>query len=172
MRVTALRSGQSWTIGRGLPRCHVVTDPSWSTDGRSLLVGYAPSASPPYGGPQGTCSAPGRERLVRLNPAAPQAGISGGSAAPDPGCRITSVSGIAGDAALAIEACGSQDYTSGPARLLVLAARLRLLRQIALGRCTDGNELDADHSGQNVLVSAYLYCNPPGKPGPVTRLWS
>jgi hypothetical protein len=22
-----------------------------------------------------------------------------------------------------------------------------------------------------VLVSAYLYCNPPGSPGPVTRLW-
>ena len=45
------------------------------------------------------------------------------------------------------------------------------IRRITLGRCTDGNELSADLSGRSVLVSAYLYCNPPGHPGPVTRLW-
>jgi hypothetical protein len=60
----------------------------------------------------------------------------------------------------------------GRARLLVLSPRLGLVRRFTLGRCTDGNELSPDRSGQSVLVSAYLYCNPPGRPGPVTRLWS
>ena len=47
-----------------------------------------------------------------------------------------------------------------------------LVRRFTLGRCTDGNELAADLPGLSALVSAYLYCNPPGRPGPVTRLWS
>jgi hypothetical protein len=171
LRVTELGSGRSWTIGHGLPRCHLITDPSWSTDGGALLVGYAPAAAPAYTGPQGTCSSPLRERLLTLNPAAPQPGMNGSSATADPGCQITSVAGIAGGGMLAIEACGGQEYLSGPARLLVLDPHLRQVKQIALGRCTDGNELDADPSGGSVLVSAYLYCNPPGSPGPVTRLW-
>jgi hypothetical protein len=171
LRVTKLSTGRSWTIGQGLPRWHLITDPSWSTDGQALLVGYAPAAAPAYTGPQGTCSAPSRERLVKLNPAAPKPGMNGSSATADRGCQITAVAGIAGGSMLAIEACGGQLYLNGPAQLLVLDPHLRQVRQIALGRCTDGNELDADRSGRSVLVSAYLYCNPPGRPGPVTRLW-
>jgi hypothetical protein len=171
LRVTELSTGRSWTLGEGLPRCHLISDPSWSTNGQALLAGYAPAAAPAYTGPQGTCRPPLRERLVTLSPAAPQAGLDGGSAGADPGCQITSVAGIAGGGALAIEACGRRTYLSGPARLLILSARLRQVRQITLGHCTDGNELDADRSGRSVLVSAYLYCNPPARPGPVTRLW-
>src|ERR1022692_24457 len=89
-----------------------------------------------------------------------------------PGCQITSAAGTARGGRLAIEACGGNGYLSGPARLLVLDARMDLVRRFTLGRCTDGNELAADLSGRSVLVSAYLYCNPPGRPGPVTRLWS
>jgi hypothetical protein len=54
----------------------------------------------------------------------------------------------------------------------VLNARMDLVRRFTLGRCSDGNELAADLPGLSALVSAYLYCNPPGRPGPVTRLWS
>lgn len=169
LRVSELATGRSWTIGKGLPRCHLITDPSWTTDGRALVAGYAPAAAPVYTGPQGTCSVPRRERLAMLNPAVPQAGMNGSGAMADPHCQITSGAGIAGGGMLAIEACRG---LSGPARLLVLSPRLRVIKRITLGRCTDGNELAADQSGTSVLVSAYLYCNPPGKPGPVTRLWS
>jgi hypothetical protein len=171
LRVTDLSSSRSWTIGQGLARCHLITDPSWSTDGRDLIVGYAAAAGPAYSGAQGTCSSPRRERLVSLSAAA-QSGLSGSSAGADPGCEITSGAGTAGGGMLAIEACGRNGYLQGPARLLVLDARLGLVRRITLGRCTDGNEMSADLSGRSVLVSAYLYCNPPGTPGPVTRLWN
>lgn len=172
LRVTDLGTGRSWTIGHGLPRCHLITSPSWSTDGQALIVGYAPATLPAYTGQQGTCSVPRRERLVSLRAAAAQPGLTGGTAAADPGCQITSAAGTAGGGMLAIEACGGNGYLSGPARLLVLDARMDLVRRFTLGRCSDGNELAADLPGQSVLVSAYLYCNPPGRPGPVTRLWS
>ena len=172
LRVTDLGTGRSWTIGQGLPRCHLITSPSWSTDGQALIVGYAPATLPAYTGQQGTCSVPRRERLVSLPAAAAQTGLAGRTAGADPGCQITSAAGTAGGGMLAIEACGGNGYLSGPARLLVLDARLGLVRRITLGRCTDGNELAADLPGLSVLVSAYLYCNPPGRPGPVTRLWS
>lgn len=172
LRVTDLGTGRSWTIGQGLPRCHLITSPSWSTDGQALIVGYAPATLPAYTGQQGTCSVPRRERLVSLPAAAAQTGLAGRTAGADPGCQITSAAGTAGGGMLAIEACGGNGYLSGPARLLVLDARLGLVRRITLGRCTDGNELAADLPGRSVLVSAYLYCNPPGRPGPVTRLWS
>ena len=53
----------------------------------------------------------------------------------------------------------------------------RLVRQrapgtpLSLGTCTDGSDLAASQAGTSTLISAYLYCNPPGHPGPVTRLW-
>jgi hypothetical protein len=172
LRVTDLGTGRSWTIGQGLPRCHLITDPSWSTDGRALIVGYAPAAKPAYSGPQGTCLQPRRERVVSLATGAAQPGLAGAAAEADPGCQITSAAGAAGGGILAIEACGRGGYLQGRARLLVFGPRLGLARRITLGACTDGNELSADPSGGSVLVSAYLYCNPPGRPGPVTRLWS
>jgi hypothetical protein len=167
LRVTSLASRRSWTIGAELPRCHWITDPTWSTNGRSLLVGYAPAAVRHYNGPQGTCESSRTERLVAVPATAAQAGLAGPIATAARGCQITSASGVAGGGALAIEACGGRE-----ARLLILTARLRLARQFPLGRCTDGNELDSDLSGRHVLVSAYLFCDPPGRPGPVTRLWS
>jgi hypothetical protein len=172
LRVTDLSTRRSWTIGQGLARCHLITDPSWSTDGRALIVGYAPAAEPAYSGPQGTCPQPRRERLVSVAAGAAQPGLTGAAAEADPGCEITSAAGAAGGGILAVETCGREGYLMGRARLLVLSPRLGLVRRFTLGRCTDGNELSPDRSGQSVLVSAYLYCNPPGRPGPVTRLWS
>jgi hypothetical protein len=167
LRVMRLASRHSWTIGAGLPRCHWITDPSWSADGRSLLVGYAPAAIAHYTGPQGSCQQPRTEGLAEVTATAAQAGLAGATASPAHGCQITSAAGVAGGGAVVIEACGRRE-----ARLLVLTPRLRTARQFPLGRCTDGNELNPDLSGRHVLVSAYLFCNPPGRPGPLTRLWS
>jgi hypothetical protein len=167
LRVTSVVSGQSWTIGGALPRCHWITDPVWAANGRSVLVGYAPAASAHYTGPQGTCLSPRTERLVDVAATAGQPGVAGATASPARGCQITSAAGLAGSGALAIQACGGRE-----AWLLVLTSGLRQIRQFPLGRCTDGNELNPDLSGRHVLVSAYLYCNPPGTRGPITRVWS
>jgi hypothetical protein len=171
LRVTSLATGRSWNIGQGVGRCDLITNPSWTADSRALLVGYAPSVRVAHTVPKGRCPGLGRERLVRLSAAKAQAGVTGATAAARPGCKITSVAGLANGGALAVEACGGPYDISGPARLLVLDARLRQVRQFTLGRCTDGNELSANRTGKSVLISAYLFCNPPGRPGPVTRLW-
>ncbi len=171
LRITDVRTGRDWTIGRSLPRCHWITDPAWTLDERDLVVGYAAHSGGTYTGPQGTCGGTGPERLEELTPAA-QADLAGRSAGADPGCDIASVApaGVGGGL-LAIEACGAQDHTLGPARMLVFSARLRLLRRVALGRCTDGSDLSTATTRRSVLISAYLFCNPPGKPGPLTKLW-
>jgi hypothetical protein len=167
LRVVSLVSYKSWTIGAGLPRCHWVTDPQWSRDGSSLIVGYAPAGKLHYTGPQGSCAGMRTERLVELSATAAQGGLTGAVVTAAAGCQITSAAGLTSGGVAAIEACGGRE-----ARFVVLSPRLRPLSQFALGRCTDGNELSPDLSGRQVLVSAYLFCNPPGKPGPATRLWS
>jgi hypothetical protein len=55
--------------------------------------------------------------------------------------------------------------------LLFYDNQLRLTREQALGQCTDGDDLSSTLTGSATLVSAYLYCNPPGTTQPVTRLW-
>lgn len=172
LRVTDLGSGRSWTIGQSVPRCHLLTSPAWSANGRDLLVGYGPPGQAGYSGPQGTCPAWSAGRLVQLDALTGQPGLTGTTVRADPGCQITSVAGGTGGGMLAIEGCGTApDYTDGPARLLVLSASAHLVRRLSLGTCTDGSDLAVSQAGTSTLISAYLYCNPPGHPGPVTRLW-
>lgn len=171
LRVTDLRSGRTWTIGQQLPACHLLISPSWSADGQALLVAYGPpsQADAPQDGP---CPMWWAGRLVRLDASAPAPGLAGATVRADPGCQITSVAGTAGGGMLAIEGCGTApEFADGQAQLLVLTASAHVTRRFTLGNCTDGNELAPSQSGTGVLVSAYLYCNPPGNPGPVTRLW-
>lgn len=133
-------------------------------------MAYGPPSQPAYAGPTGSCSQWYAGRLVQVDPGASQPGLAGPAVRADPGCQITSVAATARGGKLAIEACGSAPgYLNGPARVLVMTGGA--VRRLALGQCTDGNGLATGQSGTSTLVSAYLYCNPPGKPGPVTRLW-
>jgi hypothetical protein len=159
LRISNLTTGSSWTIGARLAGCYLLSGPAWSTDGRSLLVAY--------GSPKDMCGGIGAERLVEL-PLRPQAGLTGRAVEPAKGCDIRSAASVAGGGAVAFEACGLH----GPARLLVLYHAFDVVRRLPLGRCSDGNALASDFAGRDVLVSAYLFCNPPGHPGPVTRLWT
>jgi hypothetical protein len=171
LRVTDIATGRNWSIGERIPRCHLI-NPAWSADSKELVVAYAPPATAHYRGPQGTCEAPLREKLVLVNATAAQPGLSGSTASAQPRCEITSASGLSGGRVLAIEACGGQMYLRGAAKLLLYDRPWHLVRQYTLGRCTDGNDLSTDTSGAAALVSAYLYCNPPGNKQPATWLWS
>jgi hypothetical protein len=165
-------SGQSWTIGGQIPRCHFITGPEWTSDDRDLVVAYSPAASARYRGPQGSCLAPRRAELVEVSATASQPELTGTTAAAQEHCQITASASLSNGQVLAIEACGAQGYLAGPARLLVYDRQLRLVHDFQLGQCTDGNDLSTDVSGSAALVSAYLYCNPPGTRQPVSRLWS
>jgi hypothetical protein len=171
LRVTDLGSGRSWTIGQGVPRCHLLTGPAWSANGRDLLVGYGPPGQTGYSGPQGTCPAWSAGRLVKLDALTGQPGLAGTTVRAGPGCQITSVAGGTGGGMLAIEGRGTvPQYTDGPAWLLVLSASAYPVRRLSLGKCADGSALAVDQAGTSTLISVYLYCNPPGRPGPATRL--
>jgi hypothetical protein len=170
LRVTDIASGRSWTIGKQIPPCHLI-NPAWSANSKELVVAYAPPATAHYRGPAGTCQAPLREELVLVNATAAQPGLRGSTTSAQAHCEITSATGLAGGRVLAIEACGSQTYPAGAARLLLYDRPSHLVRQYPLGRCAKLNDVTADTSGTAALVSAWLFCNPPGNKPWVSRLW-
>lgn len=173
LRVTDLRTGKSWTIGRGLPGCHVLTTPAWSADSRQLIEGYA-AANPPYNLGPNACNGPGTERLLRLGARLPQPGAAGQVSSPGGNCQVTAAAGLPGGGALALEDCGrSQDYSKDFAALLPFGADGRPGPQVPLGRCTAPGHLTADQSSGDVLLSARVDCDPTSIRSPVsTQLWT
>lgn len=157
--VRSLGSGVTWSIGAGLPRCHSITGPVWTADGRSLLTSYATApGTAPYEGPDGTCSSLGDASLVQLSAEHPQDGLNGTVVAPRPGCTYQTVA-AAGTTAWALQSCGSQtDRIDGPLTLLRLDAQLRTTQSWALGSCDDGDAALSARPDGRVLVEAYRYC--------------
>jgi hypothetical protein len=157
--VRSLGSGATWNIGAGLPRCHSVTGPVWTADGRSLLTSYAAaSGTSRYAGPDGTCTSVGDASLVQLPAERPQASLDGTVVAPRPGCTYQSVT-AAGTAAWAMQSCGPKtDRLDGPLTLLRLDTRLRTTGSWALGTCDDGRAALSAKPDGRVLVEAYRYC--------------
>lgn len=164
LRVTSLPTGRSWTIGQGLSECHLLYGPAWSTDGRSLLVSYAP-ASVHVSGPVVNCPNPRPVRAIQLDPDASQPGLAGTTMLQaDHDCTIERVTGE-----FATERCGpGPSDVGGPGRLLVLGTDGHVVKRLTLGKCEDGSSI-AD-AGSSALVSVYLYCAP-GPPGPENKLW-
>jgi hypothetical protein len=171
--VVDIASGSTWTIGAGLQRCHLLSNPAWTPDSRSLVVAYGASTGD-SNMPLGACSQWTPARLVVVNALNAQDGLSGLSAAPDPSCEFHAATAMAAGP-IGLEHCNASSndtsggYVDGPARLVVFNTQLRAESRIALGECEDGAEVAADHAGSAALVSAYLYC--PGATSPTTTLW-
>jgi hypothetical protein len=160
LRVADVATGRSWTIGQGLPGCHVLTTPAWSADGTQLLEGYA-AANAPYDAGPGFCTGPGTERLLRLPATVPQPGAAGQVTSPGGNCQVDSVAALAGGGAVALESCGrSQDYAADFAALLVVTAGGRRVRTVSLGACSAAGQLAGDAAGSGFLVSATVDCAP------------
>ena len=162
VRVAA--TGRSWTIGAGVPRCHWIGAPSWTSDGHHVLITYAaPEGMKPYTGADGTCTEFGDASLVRVDATRPSAQITGDIARPPHGCTWSTAS-VAATATYAIQACGSRiaNRLDGSVRLVQLDTALRPVRHWLIGACTDGNNVAAD-AIKGVILSAYLFCNPPPK---------
>jgi hypothetical protein len=171
--VVNIATGSSWTIGGGLQRCHLLSDPAWTTDSRSLVVAYGASTGD-SSMPLGACTQWAPARLVVVDALNAQDGLSGLSAAPDPSCEFHAVTVMAAGP-IGVEHCNassndpSGSYVDGPARLVVFNDQLHVGSRVALGDCEDGAQVAADHAGSAALVSAYLYC--PGTTSPITTLW-
>jgi hypothetical protein len=172
LRVTDVSSKRSWTIGQGLPGCHILTTPAWSANGTQLLEGYA-AANLPYNAGPDFCTGPGTERLLRLDALAAQPGAAGQVTSPDGNCQVGSVAGLAGGGALVLESCGrSQDYARDFAALLVVGVDGRHLQTIRFRGCSETVQLAGDSSGGSVLVATIADCNPTSNRSRVTGdLW-
>jgi hypothetical protein len=167
----AVETGASWTVGAGVPRCHWIGPPQWTSDGRHVLIAYAPHDEQPYAGPDGTCSGFGDNSLVRIDATHASAQVTGVVAPPRAGCTWESAA-VTETTTYAIQACGGTSRVDGPAALVRLNSALRPVHRWRIGDCTDGNSLAAD-SSKGVVLSAYLYCpSPEGQKesDPVTAL--
>ncbi len=172
LTVKDLSTGDSWEIGAGLPRCHVLSDPVWRTDSEHIVVTYGQASTPSYTGASGTCSPPNPSVMAIIPATTGAKELPSGTvtAAADDGCEISAAVPIAGGYA-AIEHCGANLFISGPVRLIRYTSSVQMLSSIDLGECEDGADLAVDRSGQDLIGSAYLYCNPPGNQPPLTNVW-
>jgi hypothetical protein len=170
LQVKSISSEQHWSIGQGLPDCHLLTGGVWSSNGKTLLVDYGPPTTPySYDPSPGACTQWWAGRLVLVNAGQSQSWLAGTTTVADPGCQIDAVGGMKGGGALAIEGCGGgPDFNGGPVRLLVIAADGRIARRMTLGACADGTEIAMNQDGTAALIDAYFSCGPAAQ---VTRLW-
>jgi hypothetical protein len=174
LRVTDLASGRSWTIGQGLPGCHVFTTPAWSADGSRLIEGYA-AANLPYSTQGGGCIGPQTERLLVMDAHAAQPGARGQVTSPDGNCQVTAAAGVAGGGSMVMEFCGrSDDSRQDFVALLPVGPDGRPGQQVKLPPCTGwGSDLAADPSGATVLVAAGVNCGQnAASPHQATALWT
>jgi hypothetical protein len=169
LSVTSLFSEQHWSIGQGLPDCHLLAGAAWSMNGKTLLTDYGPAAQPySYGVNSGACVQWWAGRLVQVNASTAQQGLAGRTVLADPNCQIDAVSSMADGGALAVEGCGGgPEFMTGPVSLLVIGADGRIARRLPLGACADGADIAMDQAGTAALVSAYLSCGTDHS----TQLW-
>jgi hypothetical protein len=170
LRIKNISAQQQWSIGQGLPDCHLLSDVAWSADGRTLLADYGPASTPySYGVNPGPCAMWWAGRLVQVSAGTAQPGLAGSTVPADSGCQIDAVGGTAGGGALAVEGCGGgPDFLTGSVSLLVIGANGRIDRRLPLGACVDGAAIAMNQAGTAALVSAYFTCSPSAQ---VTRLW-
>ena len=173
LTVVNVATGNAWTLGTGLQRCHLLSAPAWTPDSTSLVVAYG-AANTSTNTPLGVCSPWDPARLLVVNALHKQDGLAGASVPPDPSCEFSAVTATA-TGPVALEHCNASssdsngEYIDGPARLVLFNATLHAESRVPLGECNDGGELASDHTGSGFLVTAYLYC--PGTTSPVTKLW-
>ncbi len=171
--IRRLSDGTTWRIGDRVARCHVLGAPQWTADSAHLLVTYGPPmGAQPARGSDGVCGQFGDSNLVEVPANGAQPLIDGVISRVPTGCTYQATA-VSDNDAYVIQACGP-DTTRlhGPATLVRLNQSLQATARWPVGDCTDGNSLAADPA-KGVLVSAYLYCNPPlagEKPGQPTTV--
>ncbi len=152
--VHRLADGKTWEVGDRVPRCHSLWAPRWADDSEHVFVTYAPATGgTPYTDPDGTCTLPGRSRIVRVDASRAQPTIVGPSVLAPVGCDFQSLATDPGSV-YAVQACGQQ---KGPAKLIRFYQNLHPAQSWAAGSCVGGSSIAADAT-RGVAVSAYTYC--------------
>jgi hypothetical protein len=159
IEVLRIADGATWSMGAQLPRCHSLGPPAWVNNGADLLMSYgAAIGKSPDNGMDGTCSQSQRPALLDVPAQSGQPGLTGTRRSDTSHCSYTDVASQ-GHAIYALSQCATYRHTA-PEVLEKLDSALDPVRQWTVGQCGDGGSLALNHSG-HVLMSAYLFCNPP-----------
>jgi hypothetical protein len=149
-----LHDGGQITIGANATPCHLMSGPSWSSDGKELTFTFSPAAASPstgHGAP-GTCP---NWRLGELAIASTRHSSGIGSVrllAASSGCGYTqSVFDAWGIAT--VETCGANGL--GPAYLVQLSPQLTVTSTLRLHPSSDPTSLSVSRDGDFVLVDEY-----------------
>jgi hypothetical protein len=177
LKVRRLSDGKTWTIGRQLAECHDLSAPTWSADGRSLLVSYGASIRQHssrdrarQGAVGGGCSIPRPPRLVRVAAHRSQPLLNGSTRIPPPHCLLGAPV-IGGGGTFDLESCpaarGVQptSFREGPTFIERLNSRMQPTRRWRLSPCDDGASIALNPSG-HVIAASYDFCRAPHH-GPV-----
>jgi hypothetical protein len=161
IEVLRIADGATWSMGATPPRCHSLGPPAWVHNGAGLLMSYgAAIGNRPYKGADGTCSQSQPSALLEVPAQSGQPGLTGIRRPDTPHCSYSSVASQ-GSAVYAISVCATYRHTA-PDVLEKLDSALHPVGHWTVGQCEDGDSLALNPSG-HVLLSAYLFCNPPLK---------
>jgi len=170
LRVRNLHGTNVVNVGQGLARCHFLSQPRWSIDGTHLVVLYGQPTGTAYPVASESCSQPKPSTLVVVSAEHSQTGVTGTAAPLDTGCQVNAVA-VTQDGYAGVEQCGVNDYLNGPVRLVRYNDHLIPTSRVPLGNCEDGASLAGNAYTTDAVVSTYQFCNPPGTPGPVTKVF-
>lgn len=137
-----------------------MASPSWSPDGRRLLVTVLFSTAG-----QGE----GSGFVVSAAAASARLPVAAVARAPDRGCVVaTAALSAAGIAVLE----GCPDTVTGSARLVQLYADgAQVAWRATTGLCPNGGSIVPDRTGRRLLISGTAQCRAPGAPVDVVQAW-
>jgi hypothetical protein len=178
LMVRDLDGGHTTTIGGSLPPCHALFMPRWTADGSQISVVYGaariqtgPNLEPPASLGYESCTAWSPPGITVLPADHGQSGLVGRTIPPRPGCAVGAAVPTAAGLA-AIEQCGTPIGSGPDHRVLLLrfAPGGAAGPPTSIGRCGDGAQVAVDDAGRALIITSYQFCNPPGRPPPVTKL--
>jgi hypothetical protein len=170
LRVKELTTGRVVSIGAGLPRCHVIGDPRWTLDGRSIAFLYGEAIGPTYTGALGTCSQWEPSHLVVTSAQRSQRGADGATSPADPGCEVNALA-VTSEGYAGVEHCGSELFISGPTNLIRYDHALKAVSRSPLGQCENGASIAGNRSSAAVVISTYQFCGGNSVPEPTTKVF-
>ena len=180
LRIRDLSDGHTLTIGASLPPCHALFMPRWTAEGSEISVVYGaariqtgPNRDAPGSLGYESCTAWSPPGITLLPADHGQSGLAGRSIPPRTGCTVGSAVPTT-DGLAAIEQCGAPLGSGADHRVLLLQFGAGDIPEppVSIGRCGDGAQIAADGTGQALVITSYQYCNPPGRPPPVTKVFT
>ena len=160
IEVLRLADHKSWSIGAKLPRCHALGSLVWVDRGRKLLMSYGPARKPytPSTAADGACPSWHHPGLMEVRSQSGQPRLNATLHRPPRHCEYDAIA-AQGAAIYAVLNCNTT-YKPSPMRVHRLDASLHSVKSWYVGECEDGDSLALDPAGR-LLLSAYLFCNPP-----------